>query len=303
MFRNVLLMTGLVVLMACEKPLGIDLPYSGDKLVLFGVLSPRKIVSLQLSKTVPATGKHVFGDGVTHATVALYEDGTFVENLIHTSKGIYVSPTNYKPEIHKKYHVRVVAEGFPSVETSPETIPDTLNSIQYQFDKTITSALDEDLPTRWLSLTFKDVNGGTGFYNLGVSGLYRKKEVSIQTFDIDRPEGIEDLCVSRGNYNNYFVRNVCFQYTSFTMNIGVGTTGFLQADDPDNPATTNERKCDEILVTLRHISPTYYQYQKSYYEPEGLLQAFSPPMIRYSNVKGGYGIVMAASEQVIRLKP
>lgn len=302
MFRFIFLILCFAALSGCERPLGVDLPYEGDKLVLFGVLSPKNVVSLQISKTVPATGSHIFGDGVTNAFVALYEDGIFIENLIHTSKGIYSSQKQYKPKIRKSYHVKITANGFPPVETLPEVIPDTLRSVQYRFDQTITSTLNEDIPTRWLSLTFEDVDENSNFYNLEIVGSYQNKYVAIQTFDVDRPDGIEDLCVSGGNYNNYFIRDVCFQNTRFNMNIGVETIGFLQAEDPNNPSRTNERKCDEITVTLRNITPTYYEYQKSYYEPEGLLQAFSPPIIRYSNVNGGYGILIAGSEQAITFK-
>jgi hypothetical protein len=288
---------------ACERELGVDLPYQGDRLVLYGVLFPDRVVSLKLSKTVPATGTNLFGEGVTHATVSLFENDLFVENLIHTSEGVYTS-ANFKPKILNSYTVKVVAEGFPAIETAPEIIPDTLGVVRYDFSDTITSTFNEDYPARKLVLQFNDLPAGENFYNLEINGLYQNKYVAIQTFDIDRLDGLEDLCVARGNYNTYNIKDVCFENSAFTMNVGVETRGFLQADEPGSNAPTNERNCDKVAIKLRNVTPAYYEYQKSYYEPEGLLQAFSPPVVRYSNVRGGYGILAAGSEQVfnIRLK-
>jgi hypothetical protein len=281
-----------LLLTSCEKELGYDLPYEGDRFVVYGVLSPDEIVSVQITKTYPPTGKYLFED-IDYATVALYEDSIFVENLRHQGKGVYVSASKRKPETGKSYFVRVTAEGFPEAVTRPEKIPVPVRIDEYDFSEKISSIRHTDYPTRKLTFTFTDDPATEDYYTARVLGFHQQNKVHVEAFSGDRPAEAEDVCGFTGD-DEFSLRDVCFSGLPYTLNIGVETRG--------NEQPSGQKKdCDRMVLTLKRSNYTHYEYLRTYYNEEGFLQVFYPPRPRYTNVIGGYGILAAYSETRVEL--
>src|SRR5690606_31620872 len=86
-----LLLLAAVLLPGCSKDLDYELPYVGEKLVINGTLSPDSVVSLRVSKTMPVSGDFRSNLRLADAQVAFFEEGVFLENLLHTTDGTYRS--------------------------------------------------------------------------------------------------------------------------------------------------------------------------------------------------------------------
>lgn len=287
---------------SCEKELNIELPYNGNKLVIFGVLSPDKIVSIKLSKTIPPTGLNEFGKGIDNATVKFFEDGKIVEILKYTSKGEYVSTNNFMPKIGKKYHVEVKAEGFPDVSSEPETIPSKISGIDFTFGEDITSPISSDTPAKKLILGFDDDTNEDNFYVIIPELTSKNRPLVFNAFNIERNFGSPaDACGFDGNLNNFCYTDVCFK-GKVKAKIGVEIKGGLQGKDFDfkNPDSYGEKDADKIFFKIRKITKNYYNYVLTDGELDGIFKAFVPTIARQSNIKGGYGIIIACNETVIR---
>lgn len=61
------------------------------------------------------------------------------------------------------------------------------------------------------------------------------------------------------------------------------------------------RDCDQVVLSLRKINLSYYEYAKTGYQEEGFLQMFAGQRNQYSNIQGGYGIWAAYSEAKVDL--
>jgi hypothetical protein len=290
---------------SCRKELGYDLPYAGDRLVIHGFLSPDRVVSVNIGKSYPPTGDHPFTGGITNASVALYEDGMFLENLVHTGKGDYLSAGNYRPRVGKAYHLEVTAEGFPSARTLPEIIPPPVGVDSFTFRDTVISPLNEDFPALRLSFSFTDTPGQVNYYKPEVVVYYQNEELGVNVFDLDRAMGVEDMCAYYDGIH-FLVRDLCFAGQAFTINLGVETRGAVQREGAPIPADSLRKygmnpHFDRAELYFSSITRNHYEYLKTSYQPEGIELAFNGPRPQHSNVKGGYGILAAYNRQVVRI--
>ncbi len=300
-----LVLTAALLLGGCQKELGYDLPYAGDRLVIHGFLSPDRVVSVNIGKSYPPTGDQPFTGGITNASVALFEDDVFLENLLHTEEGNYVSAGKYRPQVGKAYHIEVTAEGFPPAETLPETIPALVRVDSFTFRDTIISPLNEDVPALRLSFNFTDTPGQANYYRPEVVVYYQDAELGVNVFDLDRAMGVEDMCAYYDGIH-FLVRDLCFTDQAFTLNLGVETRGSVQRDEATVSIDSLRKygmnpRFDRAELYLSSITRNHYEYLKTSYQPEGIELAFNGPRPQHSNVRGGYGILAAYNRQVIRI--
>jgi len=102
-----------LLLQSCqETELGKDLPYEGDRLVLYSELKPDEVVKLRLSKTYPPTGKFTVTLGLACASVKLFENGLYKAQLAYSDSGNYVAPAGLKPKTGGAYSFEVSLAGF-----------------------------------------------------------------------------------------------------------------------------------------------------------------------------------------------
>lgn len=298
MKRFVALLTCLSGLMACTKDLGIDLPYEGDRLVLYGVLSPDSIATLRVSQTYPTTGRYLYGRWVVTAVVRLYEDSVFVEQLRHQSEGRYVSASNFKPQPGRLYHYTVSNAGFPDVQSTPERVPEPIRIDRYQFGESIPAAINPGKPARKLICQFTDAKQPGDYYAVRVVGYNRNQRVAVNSFGLDRPDEFEDGCGfhGTGQSNEYNLSDVCFNGQTTMVRIGVELEGPIQPRGPNG-------EVDKVVLILRRANRGYFEYNRTFNAGEGFLQAFQPPQVRYSNVRGGYGIILAYGKDEVTIIP
>ncbi|MBD0256016.1 MAG: DUF4249 domain-containing protein [Cytophagales bacterium] len=301
MHKRMAILGGLVVLMlaACQRDLDVALPYEGDRLVIYGLLTADSVVSVRIDKTAPPTGPFLYADSVPDATAALFENGVFVENLQYAGREIYRSPSGFKPKAGGEYFLRVSAPGLPDAETAPEVVPAAVQLEQYVLGDTIANLFLGE--ARRLTFTFRDEETPGDFYYAGIEGKYLSNRLTFNTFVVGRPlEASEDLCGFRAENNQYVLQDVCFNGQSFSYELGTEVTGFLQEYKGISERPRGQVKCDQLFLRFRKITKTYRDYlHVAGWEHEGFLSAFTLPVREYTNVKGGYGVWAAYSEHVV----
>ncbi len=297
--RTVLAGLLIIVCQGCQRDLGVELPYEGNRLVVFGLISADSVVSVRIDKTAPPTGVFLYSDSVSDATATLFEDGVFVENLNYIGKETYRSPSGFKPKAGKAYFLKVTVDGFPPVETEPEVVPSEVKIEGYVFGDTIDNIFTGE--ARRLTFTFSDEQKEGDFYNAHIVGQYKGNLVTLNTFVAGRPlEASEDLCGFRSENNRYVLQDICFNGQLFSYNLGVATGGSLQEFKGPGERPRGQVKCDKILLRLMKISKAYRDYLfVADREQEGFFSAFTIPIREFTNIKGGYGLWAAYSEDVV----
>ena len=275
---------------ACEKEINQTPKYEGDKLVVFGFLAPNEIVSVKVINSYPAFGDLLFNDGIENALVDLFENRIFIERLKYQKSGIYVSQNKFRPKVGQSYSIKIKASGFPEIESTEEVIPKDVLVKTIDFSQKITSIINVSFPSRKLLLQFDDIKGEDNYYQILVDGLYKKKKNAIITYELDKPSEIESVCGFKSKLSGtYNLTDFCFKDETNTFLAGVETRGSVQ---PGGQTADS----DEIFLRIRTISKSFYEYNRTEYNEEGLLQAFKQPYPRYSNIKGGFGIFATYNE-------
>jgi len=125
----------MLLFVACEleKPVDLDIAYTKDRLVVYGLLDS-KGVFVQLSHTVhPLQPKDE--NSVQNATVELFAQNTKLFNLISINESQYISPNDFFPQQNTEYHIVVTANGFETAVSEKQKLPfkvkiDSLGTIQ-----------------------------------------------------------------------------------------------------------------------------------------------------------------------------
>jgi hypothetical protein len=301
LFKITLLITALITLQSCEKELDVRLPFEGERLVIYGLISPDSTFHVTVGKTYPPTGKYntLEDYGVEGAEVTIYENGSLLETLTEDGKGSYRSFA-YKPRVGISYIVKVKAIGYPDAESEPELVPTPVRLIGHKFDEEVVSPFNESVPSRKLSVTFEDEGSEVNFYVVQLQGYYDLYRGATTVFDMDRPDGIEDICGFRAAGNRYVLKDACFNGRAYTRNFGIELSGAVQdGGSKDGPNAL----FDTVTFSLKKVNKSYSDYLYTGYQDDSFLSAFVPISNQYNNIKGGYGIWAAYSEAFLELKP
>ncbi|MBO0948623.1 DUF4249 domain-containing protein [Fibrella forsythiae] len=293
-----LLFTFAGLLFSCSRDLGIELPHEGNRLVIMAVLSADDSVKVLMDHTYPPTGEQLFDEGVTNARVLLYENDRLLDTLQRITKNRYAAKGTIRPVIGKAYRVRVEAPGYPPVESQPETIP--------PFPDLKTAVIEKKGGEYEVTVAIQDAPAVINQYELRLVSYYKEWETAINLRNLLRPDDVSDNCSFRGNLNTFYYRDICFENGLLTTRYGSSLRGTPQGRPPIPPDSLfikgNEANpvADRAIVRLRTVNESYLNYYR--YSPfADISQAFVIPTSRYSNVVGGYGIVLSYAERVVVL--
>ena len=294
-----ILLVVLVLFQSCqETELGVNLPYDGDRLVLYADLSPDKTVILRINKTYPPTGEFTVKSGMPGANVQLFENGIFKERLAYSDSGNYVAKS--KPKVGFTYSFKATLIGFPDVETQPVIIPQNVNNPKVVLGKDSTASINIGNTVRKLTVEWTDFESNSNDFLVVIEGRYQGKYLGVGGFIIGKDGELEDGCSFNRTLQRYVFRDLCFPLQKFSTNFGVETHGFLQ--DRNLPPGASRKTVDEYRVSIANISNSYFRFLQDELQPTDIFLAFQLPKSRYSNVKNGYGIIIASNETVFNLK-
>ncbi|RYU93768.1 DUF4249 domain-containing protein [Emticicia agri] len=279
-----------------EREITIPLPYEGDKMVVYAILSPSEIVKVLVSKTYPPTGKEIYTEGINNAEVLLYENTILIENLTYTANGIYTSASNFKPKAGFSYSLKVNSPTLPSITTGEEVIPALPVIESYQFDEKMESNLNKGKPAKKFFLTLKDNNSGSDFFSVSLFAVRDIRKAELTAFAIEQASGTDSPCFFQYS-QQLMMSDICFQGSIYHFKRG------YELDPIFLKRNLGGEDIDKVEGQIRTLSKSYYEYSRTRYTAFELERAFSPPYPRYSNIKGGYGIFAAYNETVLELSP
>jgi len=293
----VLLILSLLEIIAsgCTRDIDYELAYSGDRLVINGVISPQSIVSVNISRSNAPSGEAPPDLFVTDATVLLYENALLIEKLMHQQKGQYESTSGFKPQPGKQYTLQVTAPGLPPAETLPAIIPDEFMLESYTHRAGLKSYYNPSQPGAEVDITFRDAANTVGYYRIEVVGLYNNEPLYPNNWLVGETRDVKHPCTNIVN-RSVIYRDNCFSGTTYRSIIGLETRRFITEQGNPNLIEVDSQK---LRIRLQRISADYYRYLESADFYPGIELAFFEPTFLYSNIKGGLGIWAAANEKEI----
>ncbi|MEZ4905991.1 MAG: DUF4249 family protein [Spirosomataceae bacterium] len=284
-----------ILLQECQKrELKVELPYDGDKLVIFSELNPDRVVSLYLNQTYPPTGKFTVKKGLSGAEVDLLENGIFKERLTYADSGVYVSKMGLKPKTSQSYSFKVKLKGYLDADTQPVEIPQSVLNPEVVLGKDTIPSVYISKAARKLELEWIDNENGKNNYIVIIEGKYQNQDLGTSSFRIGKDSEVEDGCSFSRNRNRYVFQDVCFPNQKLKTSFGLDTFGALQ-NLPTSYTGSRLRDADAYKVSIANISESYFRWLQDELQPEGVFLAFQTPQNRFSNVNNGYGIVIASN--------
>ncbi len=287
---NKLICLLMFLLFGCkERYIDLDLPYVGDRLVIFSQVRANDTIKVELEKTYSPTGQSTYADGIKNANVILLGGDGYNELLNHMSNGVYVSKSGRVWKENTKYRLDVNAPGFPRTTSNFETMPSKPIVESYEFGKDIDSKYNSGVPSKELIIKIRDTDRiNENFYMIVIKRTIGKDTFGVNSFDLDKPSDFEDPCQFK-YFSSIVISDICSIDGILTVKKG------FEISYPFN-LNVDKSARDKINVYVRQISKSYYEFCRTYYNEDDLTVAFKPPYPRYTNITGGYGIFAAYNE-------
>jgi hypothetical protein len=285
----------IVIAVACEKDITVDVPPQPVKLVVYGTTAVYNPFSIAVSKTAgildPVTPpSHL----VTHALVQLYEDSQLKDTLVFNSNtSTYESKQHIVAMPGKTYVLKTSAPGFTTAEATAVT-PGNINIQSISriaqvrtdadgnvYDEVRIRFMDNTAVSNYYLITFQHpIDYGNG--NIHYQDIYCMHSLDK---DIDRrnnadPSDFED-CIDReiamtDKHFNGMVKELVM---------------FIPHDDLEPVKSTFDNREYRAVVRLNNITADQFKYRKSfsaYQDSED--NPFAEPVLVFSNVTNGYGL-------------
>jgi len=276
---------------ACEEPVDIQLDMPPAKLVvLSNFTADRDLrVSVTVSQSVATPG---IGNFVDNATVRLYDDKTFIQQLtlIEEHNERYYSSRHFSPVPGVVYTIEVSAPGYATV-TGESSIPPgvTLYHLQLNELNVIRDTFSNQKQYRYkIEIGFDDPVDQRNFYHLTL-------EQELKPFTVEQGDTVFAPAVRRpirfdprATNNLQIVHHdgsLLFEDTPFN-----GESQLLRLpvtieinDDQEYPG--------RLFAELRSVTEEYYLFHTSLSRQQNSAnQPFADPVLLFNNIKNGHGV-------------
>lgn len=288
-----------LALTGCIDQISADLPAPPKVLVINSIIMPDSVFRVQVSRVTSATDAS--SRVLSSAQVSLLTPGGAVEVLRSQGNGLYYSPN--KPVSGTAYSLQVAAPGYPSVsatDTVPALVP--IREAWFSFP-TGTDRNNELLGT--IVVRFDDPPQTANYYE--ISGY---QESQFITLDARGNAALTAEDDSGLNPKSLVFTDKLFNGRPFELRASFRATNVSSSSTNGQPPVVTTRP---PRLVLRSISRAYYQYRKSWtrhlynqgskgdtYDLNQLL-FLGDPSTMYSNVSGGYGVMVGYAAQSVIL--
>jgi len=290
---------------SCHEPIDITVPDTQKKIVLNGLINPDSTVKINLSKSISILENDDKITFLESATVMLYENDIFKENLQYDTNGYY--RCSVYPQIGKTY--KITAENSPldavdaETEILPEPIISSINS-QAEFYSEIQTWYNEETGEHFdttinilnrlnIDLTLQDPGNQTNWYFLTFSAIIPQYEYLPPDYEPEfsgNKMTSLDYNANNLNWKNYFYSRELNGYV-FSDNLFNGSSYTINTDVYANAINGNSSSVDTVFVNLHSITEDFYQYVISYskyQDVEG--NPLAEPVNIMSNINNGFGV-------------
>ena len=278
---------------SCEKEVPVDLPDSKNKLVMNCIMNEDSVFMVLVSRTKKLYVDDNANTNITNATVSIYENGVFVENLLHDTAGVYISKT-FKPKVGNTYKVAISCEGYADAYAEEQLIKQAVVS---DFNWKDSSMVRNDGIYSKLSFFIDDPSASSNYYEVEVisSGYYY-----IVGFDSSGQTYIDSILyvyplnmlilddVLKENNQEVDITSGDFQTSNLQFSDKSFNGSKYKIDLYLN--SNNHGMNDTLLISVKSVSKSYYEYKRTALQQNNT-GPFSEPVRVYSNVTGGVGIL------------
>lgn len=283
-----LILSGIISVTSCEEIITMDFPEHKGKLVVNSLFTENKVITVYLFKST--SGYDTLPDFIDSATVKLYKEGDFVENLTNIGSGEYRS--NHLGEEGKLYEIEVSAEGFESVSAG-DIIPRKTLIRDYTY-KQHAGYHQWGGEYSTVDINFRDNRDIRNFYEIYA---FLKSDTSYIE-PVIWSYTIEDPVLTSSELDAY---TDVFIFTDSLINGRNYTLKVPLEYSADLPTF-------DFHVSLSSVSENYYRYKRSLkrhlfnqggFEYELFQIDMGNPVTLYSNINNGYGIFAAYNKSEI----
>jgi hypothetical protein len=311
---------------ACEETIEFRGDYSEPKVVIYSLFEAGKDITISLARSYPIPDHPFKPVPITNADVKLYSDGGYITTLTHTMDlppehdspsypfSIYVA-SGVTPQPGKLYRLEVSVPGLPDAWTEvslPSVV--AIDDID-TFMEPLQSADSSD----WghlikANVRFADPPDTENYYRVVVrytSGRYdgpiyepfnENNEVMVFTGVSPLPVR-EDPIVNPGGESPFFGQVPINRLSIFSDELISGKDYELKLTMGFSPRDTNYYEFEHYEVDLQSISKDLYLYLlTSSVQIESHDNPHAEPVIVYSNIRNGLGVVGAVSSSRSTIK-
>jgi len=271
----------IIVLIACEKTVYIDIPDKGRKITINSLFNPDSLLKVYVSKSCYILDYDI--QAIENATVEIYENGILIDTLPYLNNGLYKSATQ-KPSSGDRYKIIVTVPGMGTAETESYIPPET-NIISIDTALVMRTDIDgykyEQLEFK---VKFKDNPDKNNYYLLALT------QINIYTYDDYEGDTIITDTIQCNRYcesdDPSVVEHLWEEGLLFNDNLFNGNTYVF--------ILSTGKYFEEgasICVNLKSISEGYFKYLATCNKHmEANWDPFMEKISVYTNVEGGVGI-------------
>ncbi|OJU27604.1 MAG: hypothetical protein BGN92_15310 [Sphingobacteriales bacterium 41-5] len=291
-FLSVVLMMSLV---ACEQNINIDLPYSGDKIVVNAILTKDSLVYARVTKGAP-TDKDVSSfEEISGAKVDLYENGILKETLgdrLYKNKRFYISSTPVKTGL--RYDLKITATGLKNVEGS-DVIPEKPFFVPVELIKQ--RDIKNNLYYGKLKFKIKDPAGVKNYYRLRIYPSRFATPLTKNTVYYNALDFKIDNFVDQGGFFAAFGddMNRVDYFTDETFD-GQEITLTATVDLYSQHSAMEFNALAPELTQLSRSAYLYFDSKRKQNQNEE--NPFAEAVVVYNNIQNGFGIVGGAADSL-----
>lgn len=298
-----------LLFISCTKEIEMKEKDIEKKLVLNGLICPDSLISVKVSTTMAILdGQNGFTD---NATVNLFCDGTFIENLNYNGKGRYVSEKTYPIE-NKYYTIEVELDGYPTIRAI-DTIPQKTYII-YGIHSSGNTYDEYGDPHHDYEILIAD-NVGNDYYELFfISQDFPNMYIDFYNISYQWDIVVADPVLRADSELDFSPITYIFSDNYFNGRNYLMANKFLNASVTgkfDKPIAPTEK---DRYAILRTTTSVYYNYRKFWLrhsnnqqigirvEEPIFMSLIGEPVPMYSNVENGYGIFAAYNQTYFKLE-
>lgn len=281
----------ILALTACRQTVNLVPAYPGDQPVMTAFLTPDSTLTVWLTLTIPALTPNELDTipRIEDAEVWILRDGDTLEALPHAGDGYYRSPQGLPAEAGGSYRFVALLTNGDTLTHLPVEVPPAvpLRLLGYEPEG---FRFGNGQVTDLLRIAFDDPAGAGEYYQGQVRPLEAPREF-INVFNLASQESQPEGCQP---YAGLFP-DLCFDGQRQEWGFRVEPTYF---DD----SLRQQVRADSLLVSLNTWSESYFLMTQS--DPrgqDGIEQIFFRTETRYTNVQGGFGIVVARNQTELRV--
>ena len=279
----------LFFLPGCSSEVVLNDKLVDHKLVLNSLITPGQPVVVRLSSTIPVT-ENIYPE-IDNATVNLYKNDVFIENLTSVGHGKYQA--EHTPEPGATYILTAEAPGYEplkAVETLSKSVITPMDVTGFSYDYP-TAFFNEEVFGN-LQLDLRDYTDiGTNYYEIKI---------------LNMPDTEDDGEVRESFGDLFYVSNEAVDIRSWDpprpQTILFTNSAFAGQSIHFNIFKTNN---NDFIFKIRKVSVAYYQYKTTMYlnrynqigDDVSFFGQGSPVQV-FSNIQNGYGIFASFSEYV-----